>query len=792
MTFPAHIRQNGAEQAVQTVEQHSRATAAYAAQRLEAVGLPSLGYLAGLLHDMGKAKAEFEEYLRKAAEHCETVRRGSVNHTFAGCRFSLEQFHREDETGMRQLTSELLAYGIGAHHGQFDCIDSRHRSGFAHRRSKEGIGYAEALQNYRAQVAGMEELERLFAQAKEELVPICGRINALLENSGDVDGDGLFYYGLLARVILSALMDADRTDTAEFMNGCAYPKQPDGEARRAMWQRCLAYMEQRLDEFPKDTPIRNARWKISDACAAAAQKRSGVLRLNVPTGGGKTLSALRYALVHAERWNKSRIVLTSSLLSVLDQNAAVIRAFLPDDVQILEHHSNVVRPKEDDATEWEMLTERYSAPIIITTLVQLLQTLFSGKSACVRRLQALSDSVIVIDEVQTVPDRLLTLFNLAVNFLSEVCNATVVLCSATQPALEYAAHPLAGVPTEMVAYDAALWEPFRRTRIRDAGALRLEEIPQLVRQTTETSLLLICNMKSEARYLYEALAEDTPELFHLSAGMCMCHRRETLRKIQAALDAGRKVVCISTQVIEAGVDISFGCVIRFTAGLDSIVQAAGRCNRNGESEQAAPVYIVRCLDENLSCLTDIQRGKDATEALLDAYARHPERFDNDLSSEAAISYYYRTLYAGTKEKFQDDYISSIGCTLFELLSTNDTYLQGASSDYLLNQAFQTAGAVFTVFDQETTDVLVPYGKGREIGDRLLVLDRQYAVDPKALEPLLQEAKAYTVSLYRFQFEQLRRSDGVMELFNGRICVMTDGFYNDAVGFSLRQKNLWEV
>ena len=279
-----------------------------------------------------------------------------------------------------------------------------------------------------------------------------------------------FYYGLLARLVLSAVMDGDRQDTAEYMEDNPYPVQRTGEERREMWQDCLAFLEEKLEQFPQDAPIQRARRAISDRCADCAEKPGGVLRLNVPTGGGKTLSALRYALAHAAKWNKSRIILTSSLLSILDQNAAVIRGALPDQSLILEHHSDVVRTKElERQPEWEMLCEQWSAPIVVTTLVQLLNTLFSGKTACIRRFQALADSIIVIDEVQTVPAHLLTLFNLAVNFLSAVCHATVVLCSATQPELERADHPICCAPAEMVPYDAGLWKPFDRTEIRYAG-----------------------------------------------------------------------------------------------------------------------------------------------------------------------------------------------------------------------------------------------------------------------------------------------------------------------------------
>lgn len=194
-------------------------------------------------------------------------------------------------------------------------------------------------------------------------------------------------------------------------------------------------METKLDQFPQDSPIDRARRAISDQCRQAAQQPGGVFRLNVPTGGGKTLSSLRFALAHARRHRKQRIIFTSPLLSILEQNAAVIRAYIQDDSLILEHHSNLVRTAEDGQKldERELLTETWESPIILTTLVQLLNTLFSGKTTAIRRFHSLCGSVIVIDEVQTVPSKMLSLFSLAVNFLAEICGATVVLCPPPSP-----------------------------------------------------------------------------------------------------------------------------------------------------------------------------------------------------------------------------------------------------------------------------------------------------------------------------------------------------------------------
>ena len=579
--YPAHIRETGERQ---TVQEHCRNTAALAATALRPLGLEKSAYLVGLLHDAGKNKQEYAQYLSEAVSGGNAVR-GSVNHTFAGVRLLLDRWHGGCGTfSYSDVTAELLAFAVGSHHGLFDCIDPQQHSGFFHRQTKEGIFYDESRQGFLAQVAAEEELEHLFRDAIREMTPMLDRLAALSTQADDneADRETAFYIGLLARMLLSAVIEGDRADTAAFMDGVEPPVFP--EDMRPIWAERLAFMEKKLAAFPRKTPIDLARQTISDTCAAGAAGSGGVYRLNVPTGGGKTLASLRFALTHAAKRNCSRIIFTAPLLSILDQNAHVIRDYMGDDTLILEHHSNLAEPKEapERLQELELLTASWSAPIIITTLVQLLNTCFSGKTSAIRRFHALCGSVIVIDEVQTVPGKMLTLFNLAVNFLSEICGVTIVLCSATQPCLEVVDHPLRRQPVDLVPQQKALWDIFKRTDIQNAGCARLEELPQIVMGALSScdSLLVVCNTKKEATFLFESLQAANCRCFHLSAAMCVQHRRETLQALQSALDKPsadrQRVVCVSTQVIEAGVDISFQRVIRFSAGMDSVVQAACR------------------------------------------------------------------------------------------------------------------------------------------------------------------------------------------------------------------------
>lgn len=788
----AHIREDGK---IQTGVEHSRHAAEYASRSLTPIGMKTTAYLAALLHDFGKFKQEYDHYLEEA--RAGTAVRGSVNHTFAGVRFVLEQWHHGNGIGYDEVTAELLAYAIGAHHGLFDCIDVRQNSGFQHRQVKEGIGYAESRSDYLEQCAGLEELNSLFRASVRETTALLNQMASLSQQEDDEEADRetAFYVSLLQRMLLSAVIEGDRRDTAEFMNGDAFPKW--SEDMRGTWAERLAFLERKLGTLPREKPIDQARHTISDTCASFARQPGGVYRLNVPTGGGKTLSALRFALAHAKQWNKARIIFTSPLLSILDQNAEVLRRFIGDDSLILEHHSNLAEPADEPERlrELELLTDTWEAPVVITTLVQLLNTCFSGKTSAIRRFHSLCNSIIVIDEVQTVPNKMLTLFNLAANFLSEICGTTIVLCSATQPSLEIVQHPLKCPPPEMVPWQEALWSVFRRTEIKSAGQYRLNEIPQLIKQVLSgcSSLLVVCNRKDEAAFLLDELRDVPCRRFHLSAAMCQAHRRETLHTLQAALEAalsgGEKVLCISTQVIEAGVDISFQQVIRFAAGMDSVVQAAGRCNRHAESQEPAPVRIVLCSNERLERLEEIGRGKKATVSLLSAFADHPERFQNDLSGQEAIGFYYHQLYGSMNPDFQDDVTPEYG-SVYRLLADNPKFANAQcpmAERFYLRQAFQLAGKLFQVFDENTTDILVPYGKGRDIREYLISAAQTYGErDWQTIRRNINEAKQYSVSVYQYQFTQLEKLGAVTPLFEDSVYVLSDGYYDADIGLSIQK------
>lgn len=793
-TFPAHIRADmicgQKTDTIQSVTEHCRSAAKYARDTLSPVGLGESAYLSALLHDFGKFTQRFSDYLW-AAYQGESVKKGSVNHTFAGVQHLFHCYYHDHSAAAEKIACELIGYAIGAHHGLFDLMKDQQEYGFPHRLNDQSIGYEEAAKNFLDNCANQEELDKQFHASADELNVWLSKMGQLCMQDPERAVEHMaFYSGMLARLILSAVIEGDRRDTAEFQKRVEFPE--ISSAHTELWRECLTFLEQRLDKFPQDQPIQRARRNISDLCKQKATLASGIYRLNVPTGGGKTLTALRYALAHSAEHHKQRIFFVIPLLSIIDQNSQVIREFLPQEDIVLEHHSNVVQTEEscDELDQRELLAESWSAPIIITTLVQLLNTLFSGKTTSVRRFQALCNSVIVFDEVQTVPPHMLTLFNLAINFLTEFCGATVVLCSATQPCLELVPHPLAHQPVDLVPYEEKLWAPFRRTQIQDAGAYRLEEIPAFLldKLAQHRSLLVVCNKKSEAEMLYRELRDKVPHLFHLSTSMCMAHRRKTLEQLELLLspDSGIEdgILCISTQLIEAGVDISFSCVVRLLAGMDSAVQAAGRCNRHGESQQIAPVYLLQCTDERMTMLKDIQACRDASHALLTEFSQNPEAYEQDLASDPAIRFYYRYLYQQMPHGAQDfpiQFHDGSRSTLLDLLSQNTRELAaGREGRFMLHQNFQTAGKAFRVFDENTLDVLVPYDQPAEqlIAD---LCSARAAYDMEFTETVLKAAKPYTISLYQWQFDRLNDAHAIYPTVGQTALVLRREYYDMMTG-----------
>jgi len=779
----------------QSICEHSRQAAQYASECLEKIGLADTGRFTGLMHDMGKSKDTFSIYLENAVEGKNPRK---VNHTFAAVKFIMKRYYSETADPYDQLACEILAAAVGAHHGLWDIYDPEgvKEDGFSHRINADDIeiGYEEAVENFFQEAAAEEEVDQLFSQALEEVKHVLERI--LHSDYTSHANEKRILCGYLTRLITSALLEGDRRDTAEFMDG---KKQERLHVDKAFWERQLAYMEKKLQAFPQDTQISKVRAEISDQCKSFAKRGSGIYRLTVPTGGGKTLASLRYALAHAVEAEKERIIFIIPLLSVLDQNSKEIKGKLQPGTMILEHHSNIVdageskdeqQREELDKDKRELLTETWDAPVIISTLVQLLHILFSDKTTAVRRMQSLCNSVIIIDEIQSLPLKFSQIFAAQLNFLAEFCGATIVLCSATQPAFERLKWPMRfAQPADMVIQNEQMRKVFKRTEIKNLitpHGMSLDELTDFAAEQIETkdSLLIVCNTKATARQLYRKLdlqKDSGCEVYHLSTSMCGKHREKVLEAIgqTPGLNEGRKVICVATQLCEAGIDFSFHCVIRIYAGIENIVQAAGRCNRSNEWGKPCEVFIVKLKGEKLGPLKVIKEAQDCCRLLLNC-----SDAQTDLTSEESIAAYYRKLYSNQSFQEQINFnidVNERTLSVLDMLAGNSS---AGTGKYIMRQAFKTAGTVCNkVFDDEKTDVIVPYDDtAKEVIANLTsskgIQDITYT---KAQLALL---RPYTVSLFEHEIQGLRRDQRIDESGFSGVIFLDKSAYNNAFGVSV--------
>ena len=533
-------------------------------------------------------------------------------------------------------------------------------------------------------------------------------IASLATSVNKFEGDKDVQVGLLLRLLFSCLIDADRTNTADFEEPAAAVYRQDHSYET--WETLLERLDRNLSQMNSDGTVNGIRRQISDDCFRAAGRSGGIYTLTVPTGGGKTLSALRFALEHARRHALDRIIFVSPYISIVDQNAAVARSILepagvPYASVVLEHHSNVQDYPNDEVGRpdlWRrrVLAENWDAPVVFTTSVQVLEALFGSGTRAVRRLHALARAVIVFDEVQTLPIKMVHLFNNAINLLAFHCRSTVVLCTATQPLLETVCKTKGAArlanPPGLVSNPQRLFEQLKRYEVFDhtdrPEGWQIHSVAELALTEAQKygSCLAIMNTKKDTRELFQSLREQAGAnalVVHLSTGMCPAHRVEKLEQLCAKLPnatGDRPVICVSTQLIEAGVDIDSACVIRDLAGLDSITQAAGRCNRHGARSSSGRVHIVE-LPEPPAQLDEIRQGRTVTRELLGQWRRvNPGRLFPLDDPQQMTEYYNRTFYRRRDEMSFSVGPAGIGrsTSLRELLGANEsrrTYARSVAS-----------------------------------------------------------------------------------------------------------------
>lgn len=781
--FNSHYRET--DKTYQKNGAHQNNTAKLAEEYCRIYYLKKIAYLTGLHHDDGKYIEKWQNYFKKIVEENGGKTGIKMDHSTLGGLV----FHSYCTDALLSTMAEIAIY---THHGLTDCVSLKDGESLVGKRrrkySKEQCLAVRKIFEQEQEMAEADTIE-LMGKASQDLKQLAARLKKLPydENGQRVYGNADFYLGMCERELFSVLADADIRDTIDFKeNQRTYTGMSDEEMHFA-WEKGLENLERKLADLKKkdaDSPLNPIREELSLKCEEAAYTHGNRYQLAAATGMGKTLSAFRFALRRACETGKRHIFYVAPFLNCLEQNADRIREVMGNNDWVLEHHGDVVFEKEEESWKYERLIENWDeVPVIATTAVQFFQTLFGKEKKNLRRFHSLCSSVIIFDEVQALPVKAMGLFNLAVNFLSEIADSTVLLCTATQPLLEEVAENrmkktvniqgLMSADTSLihrVEYHDCTDGGGKSMGIKDASDFILEKVKQ------EKKILAVLNTRNAARRMYESLeGKVSGKLFHLSTFMCAEHRSDVLREIQEALNIEDEIICISTQLVEAGVDFSFPCVIRSMAGLDNLIQTAGRCNRNGDPS-VGNAYIIQ-LDPEAECLfslSDIRRSQNGLRKLLRIYQEKPEELDGSLDSEKAIQAYYREYLLGreAEEKYPVR-VNGVATDLIELLSKNRKFA-GHLRGVPLKQAFRTAGEQFSLIDkQKGTDVVVLYKDAEKILESLTKEE-----DPKCRKQKMRKLQKYTVNLPDYILSKWgteaihTREDGIRVLKKNYYCETT--------------------
>ena len=590
MTLYAHSVAGRPETEWEELGVHLNAVGRTARENAEVFGAGPLAQIAGILHDLGKAKPPFQDKLRGRAI--------DAPHSGEGARFAANA-----EWGP---LGKILAYAIAGHHA----------------------GLANGLN--RSDARPPTPLRDRLQDAKQLGLPP-GIALPALELPTPLIGDvrpSDFTLQFFTRMLFSCLVDADFLETEKFY----FPAADRGSEATLEWLR--AALGRRLDRFAGATGNVNAlRAEILVAAGTRASEAPGLFSLTVPTGGGKTLTSLRFALDHALAHGLRRVIYVAPFTAIIEQTADVFRDALTDPDAVLEHHSGFdldAIMDEDRAERMKLAAQNWDRPVVVTTAVQFFESLFANRTQKCRKLHSIARSVIVLDEVQTLPVNLLRPCLAALNELAERYGCSVVFCTATQPALfreDGMCVPEAPVKAREIAPDPArLYAAFRRVEVRQVGPLSNAALAERVRGN---KALVIVNNKRQARALFDLLRG--PDVYHLTTNMTAAHRRAVLKEVRES----EAPLLIATALVEAGVDLDFPQVWRALAGIDSIAQAAGRCNREGKMDGPGQVFVFDP-ENGFPPPPELKQNSDI--------AAHVLKDHDDPLSPEAIRAYFKALY----------------------------------------------------------------------------------------------------------------------------------------------------
>lgn len=707
MKFYAHSLEGRDPGDWEPLEDHLRRVAELAAKFTAKWGAGEWGSLAGWWHDLGKYSIKFQNMLLSAngfEAHLEVEddsRR--VDHSTAG---AIHAVNRSKQVG------RLLAYCIAGHHAGLPDF---------------GVGRSEL--EGRISRTDLPIIDAAPSTVLDRALP--NRFSTNWRWAEKQDKVAGFQGALFCRMLFSALVDADFLATEEFMNTDQSRLRLDTVISMSQLSNCLLnFLNGKCQ--PQGTPVNACRYEILQSCLSAAKEKRGLFSLTVPTGGGKTLSSLAFALKHAEVHGMERVVVAIPFTSIIEQTAQIYRDLfsgLGEDV-VIEHHSNFDLQRETVTSR--LKTENWDAPLIVTTNVQLLESLFAARTSRCRKLHRLANSVIILDEAQTLPITFLTPCLLVLQELVRNYGCSIVLCTATQPALNQREGFSIGFENvrEIIDSPAKLAKQMKRVQVSRLGVLSDSDLTAKLRE--QESCLCILNTRPHASRVYSLLKEQSSMtervgLFHLSTRMCPVHRSDVLREIRRRLSKGKPCHVISTQLIEAGVDIDFPVVFRSLTGLDSIAQAAGRCNREGNLE-IGQTFIFE--PEGLKLSGMLYQTAQTTQEVLALPGLE------DLLGLEAIEKYFRLHYWNHSDQWDKEKI-------LDHLSD----LQGLSFN------FRKVEKKFRLIEETGQPVVIPWKEeGKKLCDRLVSGEELSRRDWRMLQ-------RYTVSVFDQPYAELvKRGD----------------------------------
>lgn len=668
---------------------HLQATGDGAARSLERLGFAELGRVAGLLHDLGKYTPEFQKRLRGGP---------SVNHSTAGAQMAGERYPGP--------LGKVIAFCVAGHH-----------AGLAN--GVKGDKTTALVDRLRQQVPDLASVWRDEIALPTLAFP---RVQLRGQDSAGVTGS------FLIRLLFSALVDADYLDTEAYYDGASGAASPRGRypSLEALRHRLDCHLT-KLNSEAAPTPVNALRAEVLAHVRQLAAESPGLFTLTVPTGGGKTLTSLAFALDHAVRHGLERVIYVIPYTNIIEQTAEVFREALAADAPdapdcVVEHHSafDEERIKERSGRQkLRLAMENWDAPIVVTTAVQFFESLFANRPSRCRKLHNIAGSVVVLDEIQTLPLGFLRPCVAAIEELARNWRASVVLSSATQPALAEDSGFAGGLRTvrELAPGPVRLQERPRRTRLRPLEPLTEDELADRLRETPQ--VLCIVNTRRRARAVYEAI-RGRDGAVHLTTSMCARHRRQVLGNVLGRLKGAEPIRLVATSLVEAGVDLDFPVVWREEAGLESIIQAAGRCNREGHAT-SGDVFVFRFpAEDGRSAPPQIGRAASVARGVLRKHA--------DPMSLEAIRDYFQTLYWASGD---------------EALDRNGILPMLSERTKSLDFPFETIAREFRLIETPMVPVIVRY-RGADGTDRSadgLVRQLDFVERPGGLARRLQP---YTV------------------------------------------------